>query len=58
MESTRKATPNEKIVVQSHTWRRADKDAIADKGNVEKQRAEYRERRILAKIVDDAGGRP
>ncbi len=58
MESTRKATPNEKIVVQSHTWRRADKEAIADKQNVEKQRAEYRARRELAKAIDDAGERP
>lgn len=58
MESTNKATPNEKIVVQSHIWRRVDKEAIADRQNVEKQRAEYRERRILAKIVDDAGGQP
>lgn len=58
MESTTKATPTEKIVVQSHTWRRADKEAIADKKNVDKQRAEYLARRELAKAIDDAGTPP
>jgi len=54
MEDTQKATPNEKIVVQCHTWRHADMEAIADKRNVDKQRAEYLARRQLAKVIDDA----
>lgn len=57
MLSTQKATPIEKIVEQAKCWRRADKDAIASKGDPVKQRSEYLERRTLAKIIDDANAK-
>lgn len=48
------ATDVEKISWYAQVWRQADKDAIADKRNVQKQRAEYRARRRLREAVDIA----
>lgn len=53
---TNKATPEQKIVRQAYTWCDADKARLGDKENRELQRTEYRERRTLAKIIDDARG--
>lgn len=49
------ATPDEKIVYQAEAWRRVDKDAIADKHDLNKQRAEYFARQQLRKVIDEAG---
>ena len=54
-KQTTPATPDEKIAYAAKTWRPVDRAAIADKGNSEKQRAEYRERKNLRKVIDDAG---
>jgi len=48
------STDVEKIAWYAQVWRKADKDAIADKRNVQKQRAEYRARRRLREAVDIA----
>lgn len=48
------ATDVEKIVWYAQVWRRADKEAIADRHNVRKQRAEYGARRRLREAVDIA----
>jgi hypothetical protein len=55
-QDTKKATPEQKIVRQAYTWCDADKARLGDKKNPELQRLEYRERRTLAKIIDDARG--
>lgn len=54
---TNKATPEQKIVRQAYTWCDADKARLGDKSNRDLQRTEYRERRTLAKIIDDARGK-
>jgi hypothetical protein len=55
-EQIRPATTEEKIAYHArHIWRPADKEAIADKGNPEKQRAEYWARQQLRKVCDEAG---
>ena len=55
-QETQKATPEQKIVRQAYTWSDADKARLGDKSNRDLQRTEYRERRTLAKIIDDARG--
>lgn len=54
MTQVRQATDIEKIAWYAQVWRQADKDAIADKRNVQKQRAKYRARRRLREAVDIA----
>lgn len=54
MKKALPASPDQKIVSQSLIWRELDKVAIANKKDVQKQRAEYHARRELARIVDDA----
>lgn len=49
------AAPDEKIVHHAHAWRRFEKDAIANKQDRDKQRAEYRARQDLRKAIDEAG---
>lgn len=49
-----KATPDEKIVHHAKTWRHHDKDAVAHKGDREKQRAEYQARQTLRKVLDES----
>ena len=56
-QETQKATPEQKIVRQAYTWSDADKARLGDKSNRDLQRTEYRERRTLAKIIDDARGK-
>jgi hypothetical protein len=51
------ATPDKKIADQARTWRGLDKEAIADKRDVEKQRREFRARQHLRRVIDDAGAR-
>lgn len=51
------ATAGQKIEWFARIWRQADQDAIADKGNAQKQQAEYWARQELRKIIDDAGRR-
>jgi hypothetical protein len=46
------ATDVEKIAWYAQVWRRADKEAIGDRRNVRKQRAEYRARSQLREAVD------
>lgn len=45
-----------KIATTAKVWRRHDEVAIADKRDPDKQRAEYRARQHLRKVIDDAGG--
>lgn len=54
MTQVGQATDIEKIAWYAQVWRQADKDAIADRGDVQKQRAEYRVRRRLREAVDIA----
>ena len=50
------ATPAEKIVHHVvNVWRPADKEAVADKGDLGKQRAQYRAIQNLRKLADEAG---
>jgi hypothetical protein len=51
------ATVGQKIEWFARIWRQADRDAIADKDNAQKQQAEYWARQELRKIIDDAGRR-
>lgn len=46
------ATDVEKITWYAQVWRQADKEAIADRRSVQKQRAEYRARCRLREAVD------
>lgn len=56
-QETKKATADEKIAHVAKTiWRPADKAAIADKSNPEKQREEYRARKQLREVIDTVGG--
>lgn len=57
-EAKPKHTPEQKIVSTAMDWRRRDKDAIVDKGNGQKQRAEYAARKELRKVIDQAGVQP
>ena len=55
-QETKSATPDQKIAhVAKNVWRPADKEAIADKSNRDKQRAEYQARQQLRKTIDEAG---
>ena len=56
-QETNKATPDEKIAHQARTWREVDRDAIANKQDPQKQRAEYRARQQLRNVIDNAGAR-
>jgi hypothetical protein len=56
-QETGAATPEKKIADQARTWRTFDQAAIADKGDRQKQREEYRARQHLRRVIDDAGGR-
>ena len=56
-KETGAATPDKKIADQARTWRGLDKEAIADKRDVGKQRREFRARQCLRRVIDDAGGR-
>lgn len=58
-QETYKATPDERIAHQARTWRQIDQAAIADKQDQDKQRAEYRARQKLRRVIDDAkAGQP
>lgn len=50
-------TPEQKIVTTAKEWRECDKAAFIDKKNDKKQRAEYRARQKLRKVIDD-GSQP
>ena len=50
-QETNKATPDEKIAHQARTWREVDRDAIANKQDPQKQRAEYRARLIESALA-------
>lgn len=43
-----------KIAWLARVWRQADQDAIAHKGNAQKQQAEYWARQLLRQAVDAA----
>lgn len=49
---------DEKVAWLARIWRQADQAAIADKGNVQKQRAEYWARQLLRQAVDAAAPHP
>lgn len=49
---------DEKIAWLARVWRQADRDAIADKDSVAKQRAEYWARQLLRQAVDAAAPYP
>lgn len=50
-------TADEKIAWFARVWRQADKDAIADKGDDQKKRAEFWARQALRQAIDDAARR-
>ncbi len=52
--ASNQATDVEKIAWYAQLWRQADKEAIADRRNVQKQRAEYRARGRLREAIDMA----
>lgn len=47
-------TDDEKIAWLARVWRQADKDAIADRSDEPKQRAEYWARQALRQAIDMA----
>lgn len=51
-------TSVEKIPPAAIAWRQRDMAAIQDKTNPDKQRAEYRARQDLRKVIDEAGDQP
>lgn len=51
-----RVTPEQKIVSTAQDWRRRDRVAVKNKGDDAKQRAEYRARQDLRKVIDEAGG--
>lgn len=53
MQPSSKGTPDQIIAKKAKVWRQHDQDAIANKGDDTKQRAEYHARRDLAKTIDD-----
>lgn len=48
------ATADEKIAWFARVWRQADKDAIADRDDEQKRRAEYWARSALRQAIDMA----
>jgi hypothetical protein len=56
-QETKQATPEERIAHQAQTWRSIDKEAVANKQDRFKQRAEYRARQQLREVIDTAGVR-
>jgi hypothetical protein len=55
MEKSNKGTPEQKIASTAKAWRQRDQVAIANKQDVDKQRAEYAARKDLRKVIDEAG---
>jgi hypothetical protein len=53
-----RGTPDEKIASTAKAWRQRDQVAIANKRDVDKQRAEYAARKDLRKVIDEAGVQP
>ena len=53
MENTN-ASPDEKIAWWARVWRQADKEAIADRDDEQKKRAEYWARQALRQAIDMA----
>jgi len=53
MENTN-ASPDEKIAWWARVWRQADKEAIADRSDEQKKRAEYWARSALRQAIDMA----
>lgn len=52
--ATTHATEDEKIAWLARVWRQADKDAIANRSDEPKQRAEYWARQALRQAIDMA----
>ena len=57
-EQSKKGTVDQKIAHTAKRWRQHDREAIADKQDPEKQRAEYFARNDLRKVIDEAGSEP
>ncbi len=58
-EPVHKPIPDDQHISRhARIWRKADKAAIANKGDVQKQREEYRARQDLRRAVDIAEVRP
>lgn len=55
-EKISRVTPEQKIVTTAQVWRRHDRVAINNKQDDAKQRAEYRARMDLRKVIDEVGG--
>lgn len=56
MENTT-TTADQKIAWFAQIWRQADKDAIADRDDEQKKRAEFWARQALRQAIDDAARR-
>jgi hypothetical protein len=55
MVGNKKCTQDQRIASTAKVWRQRDQIAIANKADVNKQRAEFRARQDLRKVVDEAG---
>lgn len=53
-----KGTPDQKIAKEAKVWRALEKKSEGDRCSRDKQRAEYKQRRILSKTIDESGGEP
>jgi hypothetical protein len=54
-KKSNRGTPEQKIANKAKAWRQRDQVAIANKQDVEIQRAEYAARKDLRKVIDEAG---
>jgi len=54
-QESKKGTPDQRIASTAKVWRHRDQVAIADKRDVNKQRAEFAARQDLRKVIDQAG---
>jgi hypothetical protein len=57
-QESKKGTPDQRIASTAKVWRFRDQVAIADKRDVNKQRAEFAARQDLRKVIDQAGSEP
>jgi len=53
-KKSERGTPADFIASSAMTWRNRDRIAIGDRGNSDKQRAEWAARQALRKTIDDA----
>lgn len=57
-QESKKGTPDQKIASKAKVWRYREKVAIANKADVDKQKAEYRALQQLRETIDNCGSEP